>query len=150
VRNVSRLVAIGVNDNSYREIPRHLRRSEGGCEGAKEDKVGGSAFLKHLKERGLNGVRLIVSDNACLGLAESAAEFFPAVGWQKVHRVMVPQYFSYMPSTRVRENGIEVIKMPAQHVARSISSPNSRIAPRTAGECSRRVCRLEWRPTQTC
>src|ERR1043165_7878943 len=58
VRNVSLLVAIGVNDNGYREIL-------GICEGAKEDKAGWSAFLKHLKERGLKGVRLITSD-ACI------------------------------------------------------------------------------------
>jgi transposase-like protein len=50
VRNVSLLVAIGVNDNGYREIL-------GICEGAKEDKAGWSSFLKHLRERGLNGVR---------------------------------------------------------------------------------------------
>ena len=43
---------------------------------AKEDKPGWSGFLKHLKERGLKGVRLIISD-ACIGLAESAAGFFP-------------------------------------------------------------------------
>ena len=67
VRNVSLLVAIGVNSEGYREIL-------GICEGAKEDKAGWSAFLKHLKERGLKGVRLIISD-ACIGLAESAAEF---------------------------------------------------------------------------
>ncbi|MBV9235523.1 MAG: transposase, partial [Xanthobacteraceae bacterium] len=41
-----------------------------------------SSFLKHLKERGLAGVQLIISD-ACLGLAESAAEFFPAARWQR-------------------------------------------------------------------
>ncbi len=52
------------------------------CEGAKEDKAGWSGFLKHLKERGLAGVRLIISD-ACLGLAESAAEFFPDAAWQR-------------------------------------------------------------------
>ena len=34
------------------------------CEGAKEDKGAGAPFLKHLKGRGLNGVRLIISD-AC-------------------------------------------------------------------------------------
>ncbi|HEX2477482.1 MAG TPA: transposase, partial [Lacipirellulaceae bacterium] len=45
------LVAIGVNERGYREIL-------GICEGAKEDKTGWSAFLKHLKERGLKGVRL--------------------------------------------------------------------------------------------
>src|SRR5947209_13126223 len=49
-RNVSLLFAIGVNDNGYREIL-------GICEGAKEDKGGWSAFLKHLTERGLKGVR---------------------------------------------------------------------------------------------
>jgi hypothetical protein len=54
-----------VNERGYREIL-------GICEGAKEDKTGWSAFLKHPKERGLKGVRLITSD-ACIGLAESAA-----------------------------------------------------------------------------
>src|ERR1700739_3059065 len=70
VRNVSLLVAIAVNGEGYREIL-------GICGGAKEDKAGWSAFLKHLKGRGLHGVRLIISD-ACMGLAKSAAEFFPA------------------------------------------------------------------------
>ena len=45
---------------------RHLRGGEG-------KETGWSAFLKRLKERGLKGVRLITSD-ACIGLAESAAE----------------------------------------------------------------------------
>ena len=75
VRNVSLLVAIGVNGEGYREIL-------GICEGAKEDKAGWSGFLKHLKERGLHGVRLIISD-ACMGLSESAAEFFPDAAWQR-------------------------------------------------------------------
>ena len=71
VRNVSLLVAIGVNSEGYREIL-------GICEGAKEDKAGWSSFLKYFKERGLVGVRpdRLISD-ACLGLAESAVEFFP-------------------------------------------------------------------------
>ena len=42
----------------------------------------GAHFLSHLKERGLSGVRLFISD-ACLGLAESAAEFFPEAAWQR-------------------------------------------------------------------
>jgi transposase-like protein len=49
VRNVSLLIAIGVNESGYREIL-------GICERAKEDKTGWSAFLKHLKERGLKGI----------------------------------------------------------------------------------------------
>lgn len=51
-------------------------------EGAKEDKAGWSAFLSHLKERGLRGVELIVSD-ACIGLVKSAAEFFPEARRQR-------------------------------------------------------------------
>src|SRR5438270_2699809 len=60
VRNVSLLVAIAVNHEGYRQIL-------GIVEGAKEDKAGWSAFLGHLKGRGLKGVELIVSD-ACMGL----------------------------------------------------------------------------------
>src|SRR5262249_34474722 len=64
-----------VNSEGHREIL-------GICEGAKEDRAGWSSFLKHLKARGLAGVRLIISD-ACLGLAESVAEFFPEAAWQR-------------------------------------------------------------------
>src|SRR5271165_7067640 len=95
VRNVSLLVAIGVNSEGYREIL-------GICEGAKEDKAGWSAFLKHLKERGLRGVQLIISD-ACLGLAESAAEFFPDPAWQRCIVHWYRNIFSHVPSTKVRE-----------------------------------------------
>jgi transposase-like protein len=84
VRNVSLLVAIGVNSQGFRDIL-------GICEGAKEDKAGWSAFLKHLKERGLKGVRLIISD-ACLGLAESAAEFFSGGRVATVRGSLVQKY----------------------------------------------------------
>ena len=95
VRNVSLLVAIGVNHAGYREIL-------GICEGAKEDKAGWSSFLKHLKERGLAGVQLIISD-ACLGLAESAAEFFPNARWQRCIVHWYRNIFSHVPATKVRE-----------------------------------------------
>ena len=69
MRNVSLLVAIGVNAAGYREIL-------GICEGAKEDRSGWSAFLRHLVDRGLKSVALIVSD-ACRGLVESVGEYLP-------------------------------------------------------------------------
>ena len=75
VRNVSLLVASAVNSEGFREIL-------GICEGAKEDKSGWSAFLRHLVDRGLNGVRLIISD-ACRGLTESAADYLPQARWQR-------------------------------------------------------------------
>ena len=69
VKNVSVLVAVGVNQEGYREIL-------GVAEGAKEDKASWSAFLRYLKERGLKGVKLFISDK-CLGLIESLGEFYP-------------------------------------------------------------------------
>jgi transposase-like protein len=74
VRNVSLLVASAVNSEGFREIL-------GICEGAKEDKSGWSAFLRHLVERGLKGVMLIIS-GACRGLVERAAEYLPDARWQ--------------------------------------------------------------------
>jgi putative transposase len=95
VRNVSLLVAIAVNAEGYREIL-------GIVEGAKEDKAGWSGFLKHLKERGLKGVRLIISD-ACMGLAESAAEFFPDAAWQRCVVHFYRNVFSHVPRPKMRE-----------------------------------------------
>jgi hypothetical protein len=68
---------------------------------AKEDKAGWSEFLKHRKERGLSSVRLIISD-ACMGLAESAAEFFPDAAWQRCIVHWYRNIFSHVPSTKVR------------------------------------------------
>jgi putative transposase len=64
VRNVSLLVASAINSEGFREIL-------GICEGAKEDQSGWPAFLRHLVDRVLKGVQLIISD-ACRGLIESA------------------------------------------------------------------------------
>ena len=95
VRNVSLLVASAVNADGYRDIL-------GICEGAKEDKAGWSAFLKHLKGRGLKGVELIISD-ACTGLYESAAEFYPEARWQRCTVHWYRNIFSHVPASKVRE-----------------------------------------------
>jgi transposase-like protein len=75
VKNVSVLVAIGVGADGFRQIL-------GVAEGEKEDLEGWRGFLRHLKDRGLKGVRLIISD-ACRGLIEAAAEVFPKTDWQR-------------------------------------------------------------------
>ena len=95
VRNLSLLVAIGVNRQGYREIL-------GIMEGPKEDRAGWLSFLKHLKGRGLNGVELITSD-ACMGLYESAAEFFPEARWQRCTVHWYRNVFSHVPAPKVRE-----------------------------------------------
>ncbi len=106
VRNVSLLVAIGVNEEGYREIL-------GIVEGAKEDKKGWGAFLKHLKERGLEGVELVISD-ACLGLVESAAEFYPEAQWQRCVVHWYRNAFSNVPSGKLREVALMLKAIHAQ------------------------------------
>ena len=93
VSNVSVLVAIGVNESGYRKIL-------GVAEGAKEDKAGWSSFLRHLKERGLAGVRLFTTD-ACLGLVESLAEFFPEARWQRCTVHFYRNVFCHVPRSRM-------------------------------------------------
>jgi transposase-like protein len=75
VKNIAVLVAIGVNNEGYREIL-------GAAEGAKEDKESWKKFLRHLKDRGLKGVKLIISDK-CLGLVENLGDFYPKADWQR-------------------------------------------------------------------
>jgi transposase-like protein len=95
VRNVSLLVAIGVTTEGYREIL-------GIMEGPKEDKSGWSAFLRHLMDRGLSGVQLVVSD-ACRGLVESVTEFLPDTRWQRCVVHFYRNVFSLVPSGKVRD-----------------------------------------------
>lgn len=95
VKNVAVLVAIGVREDGYREIL-------GVVEGVKEDTASWRNFLRHLKERGLRGVRLFVSDK-CLGLVEALGEFYPEAAWQ---RCMVHWYrnvMSVVPKGKVKE-----------------------------------------------
>jgi transposase-like protein len=95
ISNVSVLVAIGVNSEGYRKIL-------GVCEGAKEDKAGWSGFLRHLKGRGLKGVRLFVTD-ACMGLVESLAEFYPEAKWQRCTVHFYRNVFSVVPAKKMKE-----------------------------------------------
>ena len=95
VRNVSVLVAIGVGRDGFREVLSI-------CEGAKEDKAGWSSFLRHLKKRGLKGTKLFISD-ACLGLTESLAEFYPEAKWQRCTVHFYRNVFSVVPSGKVRK-----------------------------------------------
>ena len=95
VKNVSVLVAIGVGKDGYRRIL-------GVCEGHKEDKSGWSAFLAHLKERGLRGVKLVISD-ACMGLVESVNEYYPEADWQRCVVHLYRNVFSHVPSHKMKE-----------------------------------------------
>ena len=99
VRNVSILVAFGVNEQGFREIL-------GAAEGAKEDKSGWSSFVSNLKQRGLQGVRLFISDK-CMGLVESLGEFYPEAQWQRCTVHFYRNVFTNVP----RSKGAEVAAM---------------------------------------
>ena len=94
VENVAVLVAIAVGSDGYREIL-------GVCEGTKEDKESWRSFLRHLKDRGLKGVRLVVSDK-CLGLVEALGEFFPESGWQRCVVHWYRNMFTAVPKGKVK------------------------------------------------
>ncbi|MCP5416042.1 MAG: IS256 family transposase [Chromatiaceae bacterium] len=106
VKNVSVLVAIGVGSDGYRQVL-------GVQEGHKEDKSGWSSFLAHMKQRGLKGVRLVISD-ACLGLVESVAEYYPEADWQRCVVHFYRNVFSHVPSDKVKHVALMLKAIHAQ------------------------------------
>ena len=95
VKNVAVLVAIGVRFDGYREIL-------GVVEGLKEDIESWRNFLRHLKQRGLQGVRLLISDK-CLGLLEAVGEFYPEAAWQRCLVHWYRNVMSVVPKGKAKE-----------------------------------------------
>lgn len=92
--NVSILVALAVNNDGYREIL-------GAAEGSKEDKESWLNFLRRLKERGLKGTQLFISDK-CLGVVETLGEIFPEARWQRCVVHFYRNIFSVVPTGKVK------------------------------------------------
>jgi transposase-like protein len=111
VRNVSVLVAIGVGADGHRQIL-------GVAEGQKEDLEGWRGFLRHLKDRGLAGVQLIISD-ACIGLVEAAAELYPEAQWQRCVVHFYRNVFSNVPKVKVADVARMLKAIHAQEDRRS-------------------------------
>ena len=95
VSNVSVLVAIGVGKDGFREVL-------GVAEGAKEDYESWAAFLRHLKSRGLKGVRLAISDK-CLGLVRALGEIFPRAKWQRCVVHFYRNVFTATPRGKMKD-----------------------------------------------
>ena len=95
VKPVAVLVAIGVRADGHREIL-------GVAEGLREDKESWRGFLRHLKERGLRGVRLITSDKS-LGLVECLPEFFAEAAWQRCTVHFYRNVFTVVPKGKRKE-----------------------------------------------
>jgi putative transposase len=95
VRNISVLVCIGVNQEGSREIL-------GVAEGAREDTESWRSFLRYLKQRGLSGVELIISDKS-LGLVEVLGEFYPKAQWQRCVVHFCRNVFTVTPRGKRKE-----------------------------------------------
>jgi putative transposase len=92
--NVAVLVAIGVNDDGFREII-------GAAEGMKEDTESWKTFLTWLKGRGLIGTQLFVGDK-CLGMVEAISEVFPEAKYQRCTVHFYRNVFSTAPHKKRR------------------------------------------------
>ncbi|HHT54591.1 MAG TPA: IS256 family transposase [Clostridiales bacterium] len=93
--NVSILVAIGVDEDGYREVI-------GAAEGMKEDGESWRNFMIWLRERGLDGVKLIVGDK-CLGMCEAACAVFPDAKYQRCTVHFYRNVFSVTPRNKMSE-----------------------------------------------
>ena len=92
--NVSILVAIAVNEDGYREVL-------GAAEGMKEDKASWVSFFQWLRNRGLDGVKLIVGDK-CLGMLEAIGEVYPEAKYQRCVVHFYRNVFSVVPRSKVK------------------------------------------------
>lgn len=95
VKNIAVLVAIGVDQDGYREVL-------GVAEGAKEDTESWRNFLGHLKKRGLAGVKLFISDK-CIGVVEAIGECYPEALWQRCVVHWMRNVFTVTPRGKWRE-----------------------------------------------
>jgi putative transposase len=111
VRNVSVLVAVGVGAEGFREIL-------GAAEGPKEDAESCRKFLTYLKNRGLTGIELIISDK-CIGLVEAATEFYPEARWQRCVVHWYRNIFSEVPTTKIKDVAAMLKAIHAQEDAES-------------------------------
>ena len=119
VRNISVLVAIGVGTDGYRQIL-------GVAEGEKEDLSGWSGFLRHLKDRGIKGVQLIISD-ACRGVIEAAGEMYPQARWQRCVVHFYRNVFSHAPNNKVGEVARMLKAIHAQEDLTSALAKNAEV-----------------------
>lgn len=96
------LIAVGINAEGYRELL-------GFQIGDSESEATWSTLFEHLKDRGLHGVTLIVSDDH-RGLVSAARRHFQGVAWQRCQTHFIKNILDHTPTAlkaelkqRVRE-----------------------------------------------
>lgn len=94
-QRVSVLVAVGVNAQGYREVLACVA-------GFRESEESWRGLLRSLSERGLSGVRLVISD-ACAGLKAVVADFLPEAQWQRCTVHVMRNVLDKVPQNRRAE-----------------------------------------------
>ena len=117
--NVAVMVAIGVNDDGYREVI-------GAAEGFTESAECWREFLSWLKGRGLTGVRMFTGDKAA-GMVGSIAEVFPNAAYQRCTVHFYRNVFSVVPRSKVK------------HVAKMLKAIHAQESKKAAREKARAV-----------
>lgn len=92
---VSVLVAIGVNEEGYREVLACAA-------GFRESEESWRGLLRGLTQRGLTGVRLVISD-AGGGLKAALADFLPGATWQRCTVHVMRNVLDKVPQTKRAE-----------------------------------------------
>lgn len=136
-KNASMLVVIGVAQSGYREI---LAVSEG----AKEGTASWANFPREVKQCGLKGVELFVSDK-CLGLVESLAHFYPEARWQRRVMHFYSSEWTVVPVGKVKELAA---MLKATHAQEDAQAAKEKLAVPWSS-CAPCGCVTRWRPLRT-
>lgn len=106
--NLAVMIAIGVDDDGYREVA-------GAAEGLTESSECRREFPSRLRSRGLHGVRMVVGDKAS-GMVGSIAEVFP----EAAHRRRAARFYRNVPARVPKSGCAAVAAMP--RAARAMES----------------------------
>lgn len=102
VRNLAVLIAIGINLEGRRELL-------GVSISLSEAEVHWRSFLSLLGQRGLSGVKLIISDDH-VGLGAARNAVFPSVPWQRCQFHLSQNAQAYVPSVGMRPEIAQVMR----------------------------------------
>ena len=120
VENVAVMVAIGVDDDGYREII-------GAAEGFIESTECWREFLSWLKSRGLRGVRMFIGDKAA-GMVGALAEVFPDAAYQRCTVHFCRNALSKVPSSKKKAVAARLKAMHAQESFEACEEKALRVA----------------------
>ena len=115
--NVAAMVAIGVNDDGYREVI-------GATEGFTESSERWRELLSRLKSRGLSGVRMLTGDKAA-AMTGAIAEVFPDAAYQ---RCTVHFYRNVLSKAPKSKRGQAAAMLKAIHSQESLEASMEKAA----------------------